>query len=105
MSQHIVDFIQMQFFLDNHLSGVFLQKHGIAIGDLEQVVVTSKRGLLVLQTLAKYVADVVFFGLQQRTDLWRRVATEQGDQFPAFCACCNPSSALPLSQETMGMRL
>ena len=63
-TQHLVDFVLVQFLVDDHFARVFLEQHLMAFCDLQQVVVGGQGALLVLHALAQDVADVVLLGFQ-----------------------------------------
>ena len=80
--QHLVDLVEMQFFLDDHLAGVFLKQHRFpGFCELQQFIIGIQRRLLVLQAFPQDIADVVLLRFEQRTDLQLRVSAQQRDHF------------------------
>src|SRR5579863_1619453 len=66
--QHLLDFASMNFFGEDHLSGIFLKHHRFARHSVEERLIKRQRLALRSQSLTQYDIDVMFVAIQQWSD-------------------------------------
>jgi len=58
-AQHLVDFVEVHFFLDDHLSGEFFEQNGFPLGDFQQIMITLERQAFMLEAFPQDFLDVM----------------------------------------------
>src|SRR5687767_320670 len=79
LAQHLVDFVDMRFFLRNQVARVLFERNGPAFDELQQLRVQTERVVLGLQGFSENLPDVVRVRLEQVADRERRVPAEPRD--------------------------
>src|SRR5258706_7218011 len=76
LPKHLVDLVEVKLFEEDHFAGVFFERDRFALGKFQEFIIGFERRFFLIQTLAKYVADIVFVRFEQRADLQRRMPTK-----------------------------
>src|SRR5688572_6503587 len=79
LAQHLVDLVDVRFFLSNQIARVLLERDGVALDELQELHVQAERVVLGLQGLSQDLPDVVRMSLEQIADRERRVPAEARD--------------------------
>src|ERR1044072_399608 len=64
LTQHLVDFAQVRFFLSNHVPRIFFEQHGPIFHEFQQAIVKRQAFLLGFKGLEQDVVDTVLVGLE-----------------------------------------
>ena len=54
LAKHLIHFVQMQFFPDDHFAGILFQQHGLALRQFQQFVIRGGSGLLPTSWLRRF---------------------------------------------------